>query len=66
MNTSEHVQMAKNNRDIKQEIVTLLQLHVINVAQLHNFDKLAVRWDTAAIYSICQEECKDASLPRCL
>jgi hypothetical protein len=32
MNTSERVQMAKDKRDIKQEIVSLSQLHVINVA----------------------------------
>ena len=50
------VQMAKNKRDIKQEIVILSQLHVINVQRLRNLDHLAMRWNTTDIHSICQEE----------
>ncbi len=37
------VQVAKNKGDIKQEIVILSQLHVINVQQLCDLDRLAVR-----------------------
>jgi hypothetical protein len=59
MNTSEHVQMAKNKRDIKQGIVTFLQVHVINVAQLCDLIELAVRWYTTSIYFICQKERED-------
>ncbi len=44
--------------DLEQEIVIISQLHVINVQQLHDLDHLAVRWDTADICPICQEECK--------
>jgi hypothetical protein len=52
------VQVAKNKGDLEQDIVVISQLHVINVHQLHDLDRLAVRWDTADICSICQEECK--------
>jgi hypothetical protein len=52
------VQVAKNKGDLKQEIVIISHLHVINVQQLHDLDRLAVRWDTKDICSICQEECK--------
>jgi hypothetical protein len=52
------VQVAKNKGDLKQEIVILSQLHVINVQQLRDLDSLAVRWDTTDICSICQEECE--------
>ena len=48
------VQMAKNKGDIKQEIVILSQLHVINVQQLCDLDCLAVRWNMTDICSICQ------------
>ena len=48
----------KNKVDLKQEIVTLSQLHVINVQQLCDLDDLAVRWDTSNIHSIRQHECK--------
>jgi hypothetical protein len=52
------VQVAKNKRDLEQEIVILSQLHVINVQQLHDLDRLDVRWNTTDICSICQGECK--------
>jgi hypothetical protein len=52
------VQMAKNKGDIKQEIVILSQLHVVNVQRLSDLDRLAVRWNTTDIRSICQRECK--------
>ncbi len=52
------VQMAKNKGDIKQEIVILSQLHVINVQRLRDLDRLAVRWNTTDIHSICQGECE--------
>jgi hypothetical protein len=52
------VQMAKNKGNIKQEIVILSQLHVINVQQLRDLDRLAVRWNSTDICSICQGECK--------
>ena len=39
------VQMAKNKGDIKQEIVILSQLHVINMQRLRDLDRLAVRWN---------------------
>ena len=52
------VQMAKNKGDIKQEIVILSQLHVINVQGLRDLDHLAVRWNTTDIHSVCQGECK--------
>jgi hypothetical protein len=47
------VQVAKNKGDIEQEIVVLSQLHVINVQQLRDLDRLAVRWNTTDIRSIC-------------
>ncbi len=52
------VQPAKNRGDLKQEIVIISQLHIINVQQLRDLDCLAVRWDTTDICSICQEECE--------
>jgi hypothetical protein len=52
------VQVAKNKGDLEQEIVIISQLHVINVQQLRDLDRLAVRWDTTDIHSFCQEECK--------
>jgi hypothetical protein len=52
------VQLAKNKRDFEQEIVILSQLKVINVQQLHDLDRLAVRWNTTDIHSICQGKCK--------
>jgi hypothetical protein len=52
------VQAAKNKGDPEQKIVIISQLHIINVQQLCDLDRLAVRWDTTDIRSICQEECK--------
>ena len=53
------VQVAKNKRDLEQEIVIISQLHVINVQRLQcDVDCLAVRWNMTDIRSICQEECK--------
>ncbi len=52
------MQVAKNKGYIKQEIVILSQLHVINVQQLRDLDHLAVRWNATDIHSICQGECK--------
>ena len=52
------VQVAKNKGDLEQEIVFIFQHHVINVQQLHDLDRLAVRWNTTDICSICQGECK--------
>jgi hypothetical protein len=52
------VQMAKTKGDIKQEIVILSQLHVINVQGLRDLNHLAVRWNTTDICSICQRECE--------
>ncbi len=52
------VQVAKNKRDLKQEIVIISQLHVINVQWLHDLDRLAVRWNRTDIRSIHQEICK--------
>jgi hypothetical protein len=52
------VQMAKNMGDIKQDIVILSQLQVINVQRLRDLDRLAVRWNMTDIHSICQGECK--------
>ncbi len=48
----------KNKGDIKQEIVILSQLHVINVQRLRDLDHLAMRWNMTDICSICQGECK--------
>ncbi len=42
------VQVAKNKRDLEQEIVILSQLHVINVQLLCDLDRLAVRWNTSS------------------
>ncbi len=55
------VQVAKNKGDLEQEIVILSQLHVINVRQLHDLDRLAVRWNRTDIRSICQGECESFS-----
>jgi hypothetical protein len=52
------VQVAKNKGDFEQEIVIISQLHVTNVRQLCDLDRLAVRCNTTDICSICQEECK--------
>ena len=52
------VQVAKNKGDIKQEIVILSQLQVINVQRQRDLDRPAVRWNTTDICSICQGECK--------
>jgi hypothetical protein len=52
------VQVAKNKGDLKQEIVIFSQLHVINVQQLRDLDRLAVRWHMTDICSIRQGECK--------
>jgi hypothetical protein len=52
------VQVARNKGDLEQKIVIISQLHVINVQQLCDLDRLAVRWNTTDIHSICQEECK--------
>jgi hypothetical protein len=52
------VQVAKNKGDLKQEIVILSQLHIINVQQLRDLDRPALRWNTTDIRSICQGECK--------
>jgi hypothetical protein len=52
------VQVAKNKGDLEQKIVIISQLHVINVQQLCDLDRLAVRWDTTDICSIHQEECE--------
>ena len=52
------VQVAKNKGDLEQEIVILSQLHVINVQQLRDLDRLAVRWNTTDICSIRQGECE--------
>jgi hypothetical protein len=51
------VQVAKNKGDLEQEIVNISQLHVIDVQRLCDIDRLAVRWNTTGICSICQEEC---------
>jgi hypothetical protein len=56
LTVAQHVQVKK--RDLEQKIVTLSQLHVINVQRLHDLDDLAVRWDTTNIHSIRQDECK--------
>jgi hypothetical protein len=52
------VQIAKNKGDIEQEIVILSQLYVINVQQLCDLDRLAVRWKTTDMCSICQGGCE--------
>ncbi len=52
------MQMAKNKGDIEQEIVILSQLHIINVQQLQDLDRLARRWNTTDICSIRQGECE--------
>ncbi len=48
----------KNKGDLEQEIIIISQLHVINAQWLRDLDRLAVRWNTTDIRSICQEECK--------
>ncbi len=52
------VQVAKNKRDLRQEIVILSQLHIINVQRLRDLDHLAVRLNTTDICSIRQGECE--------
>jgi hypothetical protein len=52
------VQVAKNKEGLEQEIVILSQLHVINVQRLRDLDRLAMRWNTIDIHSICQGECE--------
>jgi hypothetical protein len=52
------VQVAKNKGDLEQEIVIISQLNVINVQRLRDLDRLAMRWNTTDICSICQGECK--------
>jgi hypothetical protein len=52
------VQTAKIKGDIKQEIVIISQLRVINVQQLRDLDHLAVRCNTTDICSIRQGECE--------
>jgi hypothetical protein len=58
VNNANDVQVAKNQSDLKQEIVILSQLHVINLQQLHDLDHLAVRWSTTDIRSLRQGECE--------
>ena len=55
VNNAIDVQVAKNQSDLKQEIVILSWLHVINLQQLHDLDHLAVRWNTTDIHSLHQE-----------
>jgi hypothetical protein len=43
VNNAIDVQVAKKQSDLEQEIVILSQLHVINLQQLHDLDRLAVR-----------------------
>jgi hypothetical protein len=43
VNNAIDVQVAKNQSDLKQEIVILSQLHVINLQRLHDLDHLAMR-----------------------
>ncbi len=52
------VQVAKNKEDLEQEIVILSQLHLINVQQLRDLDRLAMRWNKTDICLIRQGECK--------
>ena len=52
------VQVVKNKGDLEQEIVIISQLHVIDVQQLRDLDRLAVRWNTTDICSIRQGECE--------
>jgi hypothetical protein len=52
------MQVAKNKGDLEQEIVIISQLYVINVQQLRDLDRCAVRWDMTDICSICQEKCE--------
>jgi hypothetical protein len=47
------VKVAKKG-ELEQQIVIISQLHVINVQQLRDLDRLAVRWDTTDIHSISQ------------
>jgi hypothetical protein len=54
VNNAIDVQVAKNQSDLEQEIVILSQLHVINLQQLHDLDRLAMRWNTTDICSLCQ------------
>jgi hypothetical protein len=52
------VQVAKNKGDLEQENVIISQLDVINVQQLRDLDRLAVRWNMTDICSIHQEVCE--------
>jgi hypothetical protein len=45
------VQVAKNKGDLEQKNVIIFQLHLINVQQLRDLDRLAVRWNTTDICS---------------
>ncbi len=58
MTQRECVQVARTMRDIEMEIITLLQLHVVNIAWLCDLDELAMRWDQSNVQSICQEKCE--------
>ncbi len=58
VNNAIDVQVAKNQSDLEQEIVILSQLHVVNLQQLHDLDRLAMRWNTIDIGSLCQGECE--------
>ncbi len=60
VNNAIDVQVAKNQSDLEQEIVILSQLHVINLQWLHDLDRLAVRWNTTDVCSLCQGECESA------
>jgi hypothetical protein len=57
VNNAIDVQVAKNQSDLKQEIVILSQFHVINLQRLLDLDCLAMRWNTTDIHSLCQGEC---------
>ncbi len=46
----------KNKGDLEQEIIIISQLHIVNVQRLGDLDRLAMRWDTTDLCSICQEE----------
>jgi hypothetical protein len=58
VNIAIDVQVAKNQSDLKQEIVILSQLYVINLQQLHDLDRLAMRWNTTDVHSLGQGECE--------
>jgi hypothetical protein len=58
VNNAIDVQVAKDQSYLEQEIVILSQLHIINLQQLHDLDRLAVRWNTTDICSLRQGECE--------